>query len=173
MHRGVTFTNLQWRTSPSSPSLPSVTFTNIQWGYSPSSPSSPSVTFTNLQCVLHRVHRSVISSEASHQVHPVMWRSQIYSVCFIKCDFYKFTIHWSLLRLLQVHHSRISTATSTSAPITNLHCNFYQCSVHQSPLLRCYSCTILQWISIYYCAPQANWPHHSLCTVLVSLCSCH
>ena len=70
----------------------SAPFTNLQWGTSPSSPSSPSVMFTNLQCVLHQV--------------------------------------W----LLQVHYSLISTVTSTSTPFTDLHCDFYKCTVHQSPL---------------------------------------
>ena len=45
-------------------------------------------------------------------------RSLIYTVC-----------------LPQVHHSPISSVT----PLQGL---------HQSPLLRCYSCTILQWFSI-------------------------
>ena len=102
-----------------------VTFSNLQWGYSPSSPSSASMTFTNLKCVLHRVHHSLFSSEATHQVHPVhqVWRSQISSVFFIKCDFYKCTIHWSLLRLLPVHRSPIPTVALLKLhhPAMNLH----------------------------------------------------
>ena len=38
------------------------------------------------------------------------------------------------LQLLQVHRSLISTVTSTNAPFTNLHCDFYKCTVHKSPL---------------------------------------
>ena len=81
-------------------------FTNFQWGYSPSSPSSPSVTFTNLQCVLHQVR--LLASAPFTDLH---------------CNFYKCTIHWSPLQLLQVHRSPISTVDLLQLhhPVVNLH----------------------------------------------------
>ena len=102
---------------------------------------------------VHQVWHSPISSDSSHQVHSVhqVWRSQISSVCFMKRDFHKCSVHWSPLRLLQMHRSLISTATSTSAPFTNLHC----CVATVAP-----SCSESPFISYYFvwlCYPTFKW----------------
>ena len=132
------------------------------------------------------VLRSPISSEATHQVHSVHrgWCSQISSVCFNKrtihkypvCaspsatptsapftdlhfDFYKCTVHWSPLRLLQVHRSLISTATSTSALFTNPHC----CVSTVAP--SCSESPFINYYSVWLCDPTMKWLSWYLLTI--------
>ena len=90
-----------------------VTFTNLQWGYS------------QVQTV-HQVWHSTISSEDTHQVHQVrtnlQWGISPSSPSSPSVTFTNMQCVLHQMRLLQVHRSLISTATSTSALFTNLHC---------------------------------------------------
>ena len=112
-------------------------------------------------------HRGItlpICREAPHHVHQVyqVWHSQICSVCFIKCDFYKSTIHWSPLRLLQVHLKNLHGCVAAVAPC---------CS--ESPFISYYSVwlcyTTFKWSCNYATHQQPCYRSEYACRIFICI----